>query len=140
MSDSFFMSFSKFFVSIIIFSIIICIFFIPIINSSTFSLDNYLSYTDTDDTEYLWPTPGYTKINSYFGKRISPTAMASSFHKGIDIGAPEGSCILAITSRTNYVYWFFRWWWIYYHFNKWKFKNYLLSCVSKFYCKSWRLN
>ena len=39
---------------------------------------------------------GYTSINSFFGKRVSPTAGASSFHKGIDIGAPEGSPLVAI--------------------------------------------
>lgn len=44
---------------------------------------------------FAWPIPGYTTITSYFGKRISPTAGASSFHKGIDIGAPEGSLLIA---------------------------------------------
>lgn len=39
---------------------------------------------------------GYTSINSYFGKRVSPTAGASSFHKGIDIGAPQGCEFLAV--------------------------------------------
>lgn len=38
---------------------------------------------------------GYTKITSPFGKRVSPTAGASSFHKGIDIGAPEGTNLFA---------------------------------------------
>ena len=33
---------------------------------------------------------GISRINSYFGKRIAPTSGASTFHKGIDIGAPEG--------------------------------------------------
>lgn len=45
---------------------------------------------------FVWPSPGYTKINSYFGKRVSPTAGASSYHKGIDIGAPEGSKLIAV--------------------------------------------
>ena len=40
---------------------------------------------------------GVNQINSYFGKRISPTAGASSFHKGIDIGAPEGFEFVAVT-------------------------------------------
>lgn len=39
---------------------------------------------------------GYTTINSYFGKRNSPTAGATSYHKGIDIGAPKGSSFIAI--------------------------------------------
>ena len=42
------------------------------------------------------PPHGYTGINSYFGYRVSPTAGASSYHKGVDIGAPEGSKIYSI--------------------------------------------
>lgn len=45
---------------------------------------------------FTWPIPGYTTITSYFGKRSSPTAGASSFHKGIDIGAPEGTVLIAV--------------------------------------------
>ena len=41
---------------------------------------------------------GYTTINSYFGYRTSPTAGASSYHSGLDIGAPEGSNFIAVTS------------------------------------------
>ena len=41
---------------------------------------------------------GYTTINSYFGYRISPTVGASSYHSGLDIGAPEGSKLVAVTS------------------------------------------
>ena len=40
--------------------------------------------------------PGYTRINSYFGRRLSPTRGASSFHLGIDIGAPAGSNLVAV--------------------------------------------
>ena len=43
---------------------------------------------------------GISRINSYFGKRISPTVGASSFHKGIDIGAPEGFEFVAVTDGT----------------------------------------
>ena len=39
---------------------------------------------------------GYTRINSYFGKRNAPTSGASTYHKGIDIGAPEGSSFIAV--------------------------------------------
>ena len=45
---------------------------------------------------FVWPAPGYTRINSYFGKRNAPTAGASTFHKGIDIGAPEGASFVAV--------------------------------------------
>lgn len=44
---------------------------------------------------FVWPVPGYTTITSYFGKRTSPTAGASTYHKGLDIGAPEGSILIA---------------------------------------------
>ena len=44
---------------------------------------------------FAWPIPGYTKISSYFGKRFAPTEGASTYHKGIDIPAPEGSALIA---------------------------------------------
>ena len=48
----------------------------------------------------LWPIPDYKRISSYFGRRNSPTAYASSFHKGIDIPAPPGTNIYAAMSGT----------------------------------------
>ena len=39
---------------------------------------------------FYGPLHGISKINSYFGRRVAPTSGASAFHKGIDIGAPEG--------------------------------------------------
>lgn len=44
---------------------------------------------------FLWPCPASTRITSDYGNRQSPTAGASSNHKGIDIGAPFGSDIVA---------------------------------------------
>ena len=47
---------------------------------------------------------GYTKITSHFGKRNSPTAGASSYHKGMDIGAPEGTILIAaIDGKITYL-------------------------------------
>lgn len=43
---------------------------------------------------------GISKINSYFGKRIAPTIGASTFHKGVDIGAPEGFEFVACSNGT----------------------------------------
>lgn len=50
------------------------------------------------NNEFPWPTPGYTIITSPFGRRNAPTAGASSFHSGIDIGAPTGTNIISICS------------------------------------------
>lgn len=44
---------------------------------------------------FIWPCPSSKRITSYFGPRKSPTAGASSNHKGIDIGAPTGTAIVA---------------------------------------------
>lgn len=41
---------------------------------------------------------GYTTITSNFGPRNSPTSGASSYHSGVDIGAPTGSDIIACFS------------------------------------------
>lgn len=48
----------------------------------------------------MWPLPGHSYISSYFGRRNSPTAYASSFHRGIDIPADAGTCIYAVSSGT----------------------------------------
>lgn len=102
MSNSFFISFNKlgklfFFLIMIVF--LICLLFIPTINAHNLSniTDDGYSFMISDD-EYVWPIPGYTSITSPFGKRYSPTAGASSYHKGIDIGAPQGTQLFAVTS------------------------------------------
>ena len=57
------------------------------------SISNLLVFSNNG---WVWPIPGYTKISSYFGKRESPTAGASSYHSGIDIPAPEGTPLFSI--------------------------------------------
>lgn len=99
MSNSFFMPL-KILISIIIFLILfICIFFIPtnIDWSYSYSPDENL-ILDISSSGFVWPSPGYTTINSYFGYRTAPTSGASSYHSGLDIGAPEGSKLVAVTS------------------------------------------
>lgn len=45
--------------------------------------------------KFLWPSPVSTRITSGFGKRNKPNAKATSVHRGIDIGVPQGSNVLA---------------------------------------------
>lgn len=90
--------FKKFLFGIILFSIFISIFFIPIIQS------NNIDSKDSSNKEFigfnpdgfLWPMPGYTNISSPFGHRKSPTGSGSGFHHGVDIPAPEGTKFVAI--------------------------------------------
>ena len=90
--------FQKFIFIIILFSIFISIFFIPIIQSSNFNLSNSSNkeIIDFNPDGFVWPIPGYTSISSNFGKRTAPTSGASSFHYGIDIPAPENTKLIAI--------------------------------------------
>ena len=47
---------------------------------------------------FMWPCPASHRITSYFGPRSAPVPGASTNHKGIDIGAPSGSDIVAAAS------------------------------------------
>ena len=49
---------------------------------------------------FTWPVPSSKRVTSDFGPRKSPTAGASSNHKGIDIGASTGSDIVAVAPGT----------------------------------------
>ena len=82
--------------------IIIPTLFIPTFsNTSNLEINPELLETfNISGSIFYWPIPGYTKISSYFGKRSSPTAGASSFHQGIDIPAPCGTSLVAIFSGT----------------------------------------
>lgn len=48
----------------------------------------------------LWPLPASGRITSKFGYRKSPTAGASTYHRGIDIGAPTGTPVIAAIAGT----------------------------------------
>lgn len=78
-------------------SIFISIFYIPFLSISN---ANITFTNDAMHSSYAWPTRGYTNITSKFGYRKSPTNGASSYHGGIDIGAPEGSNICSIADGT----------------------------------------
>ena len=70
-------------------------------NSSSGSSSNDTSNSSqTTSSSYRWPLKVSGRITSYFGNRNSPTAGASSYHKGIDVGAPTGTEIVAANSGT----------------------------------------
>ena len=48
------------------------------------------------NSNFFWPLPGFHRITSPFGKRVSPTTGASSSHSGIDIPAPQGTKFVAV--------------------------------------------
>lgn len=51
-------------------------------------------------SDFRWPLNVSGTITSYFGGRDQPTAGASTNHKGIDIGVPTGTTIVAAASGT----------------------------------------
>lgn len=57
-------------------------------------IDKIFGREIAEDTD--WPVVGYTNITSPYGYRNAPTAGASTFHTGIDIGAPEGAKLVCI--------------------------------------------
>lgn len=57
------------------------------------------SVSSSSSSGLIWPC-GSSRITSYFGKRSSPTAGASTYHKGVDIGASTGTAIYAAASGT----------------------------------------
>ena len=87
---------NKLITRIMIFVVIICFLFIP-----TMSADTELKPVEKGEKifygnlNFAWPIPGYTSISSPFGKRTAPTSGASTFHKGTDIPAPEGTTLIA---------------------------------------------
>jgi murein DD-endopeptidase MepM/ murein hydrolase activator NlpD len=62
-------------------------------NTSDNSSENESSNHTVDG--FIWPVPSSGRITSTFGYRNQPTAGASTYHKGIDIGAPTGTAIVA---------------------------------------------
>ena len=82
-------------VTVMVLTIFICTFFMPEMH---IDFENRIIGENMEISEYgfAWPIPRYNKITSYFGKRNSPTQGASSYHKGIDIGAPEGTVLIAV--------------------------------------------
>ena len=99
MSNSFFVSFKSLIICIVFLCTFICVFFVPIFPNefAAYSSTEFIS-VNISSSGYAWPIPGFTSITSYFGYRDSPTSGASSYHSGLDIGAPEGTKLIATTS------------------------------------------
>ena len=98
MHNSFFSIYYKIVSFLLFFTFFTCIFFIPNLPSDISNNSaNFSNSITISDKGFAWPIPGFTKITSPFGKRSAPTAGASSFHKGCDIGAPEGTNLIAVT-------------------------------------------
>lgn len=54
-----------------------------------------LSLNNTEYLKGIWPVESYKEISSPFGERIHPITGKQSFHKGIDIPAPQDTDILS---------------------------------------------
>ena len=61
---------------------------------------NSYSTSTVSKNGYVWPAPSSRRITCGFGPRKAPTAGASTYHKGIDIGVPTGSAIVATKAGT----------------------------------------
>jgi hypothetical protein len=67
------------------------------------AMEDMIGQADADDSDsgqLAWPIAQPTKISSCFGPRHSPCAGCSSFHKGLDLGAPHGTELLAVANGT----------------------------------------
>lgn len=96
MFNSFFKTFRILFIVLIFLIMFISCFFGSSILDGSAGSSNDFYYSFDLDSEYVWPTPGYTTITSPFGYRDLPTAGATSYHAGTDIGAPKGSKFVAV--------------------------------------------
>lgn len=54
----------------------------------------------TTSGKFTWPAPGVSRITSAFGPRKSPGGVGSTNHKGIDIGTPTGTTVVASDGGT----------------------------------------
>lgn len=55
----------------------------------------YLQENKLEFISGIWPVPSYTEISSPFGERIHPITGKLSFHRGIDIPAPQNTDIVS---------------------------------------------
>lgn len=72
--------------------------FIASIAGTSVTVSEYEGYIGSN--EWMWPVPDCRTISSPFGYRTSPTAGASSNHKGIDIACQMGTYVVASKAGT----------------------------------------
>lgn len=60
--------------------------------------DNVVEKDEKNPDKMIWPLPGDGRIYAYFGPRVAPTAGASTYHRGLDIGGVYGARIVATLS------------------------------------------
>ena len=64
-----------------------------------FQKELFSAYNDTKGNLQMFATPvefnWYSSVTSYYGYRIHPISGANQLHNGMDIGAPEGSKVMA---------------------------------------------
>lgn len=81
-----------------------------------FLMDYWMEYLVADESEggflpddswspvaggtLLWPVPASHRITSSFGVRIHPITGVRKMHNGVDIGAPQGTTVLASADGT----------------------------------------
>lgn len=64
------------------------------------AIENVVAKDESDPDKMIWPLPGDGRIYSYFGPRKAPTAGASTYHRGLDIGGVTGASIVSVLSGT----------------------------------------
>ncbi len=140
MSSSFFKPYLAVILVLLVFSTFLCIFIPALYPNYKFEPSIISSFsTIIADSAFPWPTPGYTTITSPFGRRNAPTSGASTFHSGVDIGAPTGTNIIAVCSGRVTFLGFSRSRRIYYYYNWRHFLCLVLSRISWLYCLCWAI-
>lgn len=69
-------------------------------SSSVYTPDGKVYDTSKYAGRFMWPVATGGTITSYFGYRNAPTAGASTYHQGLDIGCTYGSDIVAADDGT----------------------------------------